>query len=90
MQLDNVTDKKYRGSWDCAKTLVKNHGVKMLYTGYVVNNIREIIFCSVYFGAYEHAKNLFSQFLNNEPINVNTAPSHISPLAVLFAGGNYL
>jgi len=35
MQLDNITDKRYTGSLHCIRTLVKERGWKILYTGHV-------------------------------------------------------
>ena len=35
---------------------IKKNGFMTLYTGYRVNLLREITFCSVYFGVYEYLK----------------------------------
>jgi solute carrier family 25 carnitine/acylcarnitine transporter 20/29 len=53
MQMDNVGEKRFRGSWHCVKVLAKEHGVKVLYTGHVINTIREGAFMSSYFFVYE-------------------------------------
>jgi len=51
LQLDNVTDKRYKGSFDCLKQLVRDEGgIKVLYTGHFVNTIRETTFLLTYFG----------------------------------------
>ena len=60
-QLDNVTTKRFRGSYDCAKHLIQENGIRSLYIGYSVNTVREFLFCSIYFGIYEQAKVYFTQ-----------------------------
>jgi hypothetical protein len=88
MQLDNITEKRYKGSLQCAKHLVSQHGVKILYTGYLVNNIREIAFCSVYFGFYETGKFILSNLLHGHPVDfAKPLETPVLPLAVLIAGG---
>jgi hypothetical protein len=51
-QLDNLNQKRFRGSLQCAGYLIKHYGVLSLYTGSTVNIIREVVFGSVYFGSY--------------------------------------
>jgi hypothetical protein len=88
MQLDNITEKKFKSSFQCAKSLVRQHGAKILFTGYIVNNIREIAFCSVYFGFYEHGKFVLANVLNGTPVDFSKPlSSPAPPLAVLLAGG---
>ncbi len=41
MQLDNIGDKRFRGSLHCLTTLVEERGWKIIYTGHVVNTVRE-------------------------------------------------
>lgn len=53
MQVDNVTKKQFKGSWHCVTTLVDTHGPTILYTGHVVNTIREGSFLASYFFVYE-------------------------------------
>lgn len=48
LQLDNVTMQRYRGSWHCAKDIVRNEGLLTLYRGFVVNTVREGVFCAAY------------------------------------------
>mmetsp|Transcript_5622 Transcript_5622/g.7865 ORF Transcript_5622/g.7865 Transcript_5622/m.7865 type:complete len:301 (+) Transcript_5622:104-1006(+) len=66
-QLDNVTTKRFKGSFDCAKHLIKENGIKSLYLGYSVNTVREFAFCSVYFGIYEKAKVYLTQNVFHNP-----------------------
>jgi solute carrier family 25 carnitine/acylcarnitine transporter 20/29 len=35
MQLDNIGNKRYTGSWHCIRTLVKERGWTVIYTGHV-------------------------------------------------------
>ena len=53
MQIDNVSEKRYNGSFHCLTTLVKEHGWKVIYTGHVINTIREGAFLGTYFYTYE-------------------------------------
>ena len=58
LQLDNVTTQRYRGSWHCAQDIFRREGLRALYQGYIVNTVRESVFCAAYFGIYESAKHL--------------------------------
>jgi len=53
MQLDNISDKRFKGSWDCTKTLVLERGYRIIYTGYSINTVREAAFLGTYFYTYE-------------------------------------
>ena len=54
MQLDNLKPRReYTGSWNCFATLVRTHGPGIVYTGHVVNTIREVSFLGPYFFFYE-------------------------------------
>ena len=53
MQLDNVTAKRYKSSFDCVQSLTKSHGISVLYTGHVINTAREATFLGMYFYCYE-------------------------------------
>mmetsp|Transcript_34915 Transcript_34915/g.84493 ORF Transcript_34915/g.84493 Transcript_34915/m.84493 type:complete len:164 (-) Transcript_34915:138-629(-) len=53
MQLDNITRKQYRSSLSCVKTLIQSHGVGIIYTGHIVNTVREATFLGSYFFVYE-------------------------------------
>jgi len=77
MQLDNVTDKRFKGSLHCVTTLLKERGISSIYTGYTVNTIREIAFCSVYFGLYENLKQIIG----------NSKDNSYSYIAIPLAGG---
>jgi solute carrier family 25 carnitine/acylcarnitine transporter 20/29 len=53
MQVDNVTNHRFRGSLDFIRTLVQEKGFLALYTGVGVNTLRETAFISTYFFVYE-------------------------------------
>jgi solute carrier family 25 carnitine/acylcarnitine transporter 20/29 len=53
MQLDNISRKRFEGSWHCVRSLVQSHGLSVLYTGHVINTFREITFLGCYFFTYE-------------------------------------
>mmetsp|Transcript_2207 Transcript_2207/g.2648 ORF Transcript_2207/g.2648 Transcript_2207/m.2648 type:complete len:322 (-) Transcript_2207:14-979(-) len=71
MQLDNVMEKRYKGSLDCMKTLIQEHGFKVIYTGHAVNTVREGVFLGTYFYTYEGTRMVLQ--------NVFHDPSYISP-----------
>jgi solute carrier family 25 carnitine/acylcarnitine transporter 20/29 len=93
LQLDNITERRYKGSLSCAKELTKLYGGKMLFTGFWINTVRETTFCAVYFGLYEHLKQRFTLKLNSSPFSSSTSASSSfstsakSPLAIFLAGG---
>eukprot|EP00540_Astrosyne_radiata_P002175 CAMPEP_0116843648 /NCGR_PEP_ID=MMETSP0418-20121206/12207_1 /TAXON_ID=1158023 /ORGANISM="Astrosyne radiata, Strain 13vi08-1A" /LENGTH=303 /DNA_ID=CAMNT_0004474429 /DNA_START=907 /DNA_END=1818 /DNA_ORIENTATION=- len=76
MQVDNVSAKRFQSSWHCVSTLVREHGVLVLYTGHGINTIREAAFCGSYFFVYEGIRNILLQ-----------GPAVPSALAIPMAGG---
>lgn len=80
VRMQHVSGSKYSGSFDVARSLVKEHGVSVLYTGHVVNLIREAVFCTFYFGAYETLKIGLTKFFSDS--------GYPQPqLAILASGG---
>eukprot|EP01117_Protostelium_nocturnum_P000875 TRINITY_DN1120_c1_g1_i4.p2 TRINITY_DN1120_c1_g1~~TRINITY_DN1120_c1_g1_i4.p2 ORF type:complete len:235 (+),score=74.00 TRINITY_DN1120_c1_g1_i4:175-879(+) len=75
MQLDNISEKQYRGSAHCASSLYRTFGLRSWYTGYLTNTVRESVFCGIYFGAYEHSKHFL--------LDIGV----VSTLAVMVSGG---
>ena len=76
MQMDNVQAsraKRFRGSLHCASVLVKEHGPSVLYTGHVVNTIREGAFVGCYFYIYEGFREAFLTTFGNAPFAVPMA-----------------
>jgi hypothetical protein len=67
-------------SWQTCKRLVSDHGIGVLYRGYAVNTLREILFATTYFGLYEHLKAGLTSALQA------TAPAIPAPVAVVAAG----
>ena len=53
MQIDNVSEKRYKGSFHCLKTIIGENGLKVIYTGHVINTFREGAFLGTYFYTYE-------------------------------------
>ncbi|KAL7429343.1 hypothetical protein ACHAXM_002661 [Skeletonema potamos] len=54
---------RFTSSFQCARTLVSSHGASILYTGHVVNTIREAAFVGAYFFCYEGYKCEFQKLL---------------------------
>lgn len=53
MQLDNISQRRFGGSWHCVQSLVRSHGPSVLYTGHAINTLREVTFLGCYFFTYE-------------------------------------
>jgi solute carrier family 25 carnitine/acylcarnitine transporter 20/29 len=79
MQLDNITKKEYQTSFHCVKTLVQSHGPRIVYTGHVINTIREATFIGNYFFVYEGMREFLIQ---SSPLSVQVAV----PVSGGFAG----
>lgn len=87
---------RFTSSFHCAKSLVSSHGLTVLYTGHVINTIREAAFVGTYFFCYEGYKGEFRNLLlglplfsGNDKLNMNTGEdgSWSTSLAVPMAGG---
>jgi solute carrier family 25 carnitine/acylcarnitine transporter 20/29 len=65
LQLDNISERRFHSSIGCARTLWKDFGPSVFYTGYVTNTFREVIFCSVYFGIYETSKRSLTSYFGD-------------------------
>ena len=88
MQLDNITKKQYTGSLHCVQTLQREFGVRILYTGYTVNTIREATFLSNYFFVYEGLRELLLHYHLNSARDADCANvTHSAKIAVPIAGG---
>jgi solute carrier family 25 carnitine/acylcarnitine transporter 20/29 len=76
MQLDSASGRvpRFTGSWHCARTLAREQGIRVLYTGFSVNFVREMIFCAAYFGTYELAKRALLGSRILFPLNNSSAP----------------
>ena len=68
---------RFQSSWQCASALCQEHGIRVLYTGHVVNTVREGAFVACYFYIYEG----FRQMLLDRCFSNNAS------LAVPLAGG---
>mmetsp|Transcript_8628 Transcript_8628/g.15224 ORF Transcript_8628/g.15224 Transcript_8628/m.15224 type:complete len:328 (-) Transcript_8628:34-1017(-) len=86
---------KFTSSFHCARTLVSSHGLRILYTGHVINTIREAAFVGTYFFCYEGYKSEFRKLLLgiDKQIwnNADSPNSHDAPwsttLSIPMAGG---
>ena len=55
---------RFNNSFHCAKTLVSAHGLPVLYTGHIINTLREAAFVGTYFFCYEGYKCEFRKVLS--------------------------
>ena len=88
---------RFTGSLHCAKTLVSSHGLPVLYTGHVINTIREAAFVGMYFYCYEGFKVEFTKMISSgknfwrntfpSAADMNEADSLATSLAIPIAGG---
>lgn len=94
MQQNTQPKGRFTSSLHCAKTLVSSHGIPVLYTGHVVNTIREAAFVGTYFFCYEGYKSEFRNLLSGaEQMVLGSAgissnhDSWSSSFAIPMAGG---
>lgn len=80
LQLDNVTDQKYRGTIHASRLLFREHGTSVFFLGTVVNLYREVIFAAAYFGVYETMKYHFDIYLKSKDVD-------LPQLVILLSGG---
>jgi solute carrier family 25 (mitochondrial carnitine/acylcarnitine transporter), member 20/29 len=64
---------QYKNTLHACTSIVKNYGVRPLFTGHAVNTAREMLFLSVYFGVYEHSKSLFLSLINSPALAIPIA-----------------
>ena len=87
---------RYSNSFQCARALSSSHGLSILYTGHVINTIREAAFVGAYFFCYEGYKTEFTKLLlaGDEALgslmgnsSSNRDHSWATSLAIPIAGG---
>ncbi|KAK4896625.1 hypothetical protein LTR27_005544 [Elasticomyces elasticus] len=66
------------GSWNTARRLVRDRGLRGLYSGYHLHLLRDTIGTAIYFTTYESVKQLMANSRGRNPT---------SPYAVVVAGG---
>jgi len=81
VKMQHSSGSLYTGSTDAAIQLVRAHGASVLFTGHIVNTVREMVFCTAYFGGYESLKLYLA-----DQIEKSTGKPNVQ-LAILFAGG---
>lgn len=87
MQVDNVQQKQFKGSLHCFKTLIAVHGPSVVYTGHVVNTIREGVFLGTYFFVYEGFREMLFQTVQS---TTDTTDEHVKAThkwAIPLSGG---
>jgi hypothetical protein len=82
---------RFSSSLQCVRTLVSSHGVSILYTGHVINTVREAAFVGTYFFCYEGYKEefrrLFNFVLSSGNVDKGHSSSFSTSVAVPMAGG---
>jgi solute carrier family 25 (mitochondrial carnitine/acylcarnitine transporter), member 20/29 len=83
MQMDNVRRKQFHGSIHCLRTLTAQQGLQIIYTGHVVNTVREGVFLGCYFTVYEGFREML--FHSVSSTTGSDAPTH--KWAIPLSGG---
>lgn len=81
MQLDNISDRRFNGSWDCAKTLVQERGIRIIYTGHAINTVREAAFLGTYFYTYEGLRVVLERLNRRDSLDIQTTSTWSIPIA---------
>jgi solute carrier family 25 iron transporter 28/37 len=76
--------KQYSGTMHCARTVIKNEGIKALYAGYTTTVSMNIPYGAIYFPMYEMSKKFFNKLFKNE--NEDNHVAYVHTLAGGFAG----
>jgi solute carrier family 25 (mitochondrial carnitine/acylcarnitine transporter), member 20/29 len=88
LQMDNLQGSRFRNSIHGASILIQEHGPRVLYTGHVVNTIREGIFVGCYFFAYEGFRSMLFRWFHNPLEAATTKTSSVTTsLVIPMAGG---
>jgi len=78
MQVQYDANSAYKGSFDCARQIFKNHGIRGVFQGLGATAARNIPANIAYFAFYEYLK---------YELGATTNPDVVSPLAIMAAGG---
>ena len=87
MQMDNIREKKYTGSFHCLTTLTRDHGLKVVYTGHTINTLREATFLMTYFFVYEGFRGMLFETEWMNPKDKSDHHTEIHKWAIPVAGG---
>lgn len=61
---------KFSGSIAASRHIVREYGVRYMYSGHAINTLREMVFLGTYFFTYEHLKYFFSNTALGSSIGV--------------------
>ena len=81
MQIDNAKEKRFRNSFHCLSSIIRDHGFRTLFTGWGITTIKDCSYYSAYFFVYEGVKGTLQKNIDLlEPIGGTAA-------AIPMAGG---
>lgn len=81
MQIDNAKDQRFRNSLHCLTSIVRDHGVSTLFTGWGITTMKDVSYYSAYFFVYEGVKASLLKHLDTlQPVGGHAA-------AIPMAGG---
>ena len=69
---------RFRGSFHCASVLMQQHGLQVLYTGHVVNTLREGAFLACYFYMYEGLRQVLIEATSTSTTTTTEYPYYVS------------
>lgn len=75
--------RRYKGSWDCFKTILRTEGFLGLYTGFSSTTMRDVSYSATYFSVYEPLKQFLRSRLSRDTDNA----TGFHPLSVILSGG---
>jgi len=79
----------YKGSWDCAKKVFRQNGIRGLYRGFLVTLARDIPGDTAYFFVYEYVKRTLMSRLQQDGTPCSTPPGWVVCTAGGFAGMSF-
>lgn len=79
---------RYRSATSTALVLVREHGIKGIFTGTGATIAREIPQCAVYFLTYDYLKSTFVRAFCGEGVNPANAPAAARASSIVLAGGS--
>lgn len=78
LQLDNISEKRLKGTVHATKYIYRNYGLSVFYLGTIVNLYREVLFASAYFGSYETLKRVLGRAFDSYGFQTQFFPILIS------------
>jgi len=79
--------KQYRTTLQCAKSIIRNEGIKPLYSGYITTLTMNIPFNAIYFPVYEYSKKYYKKYFSDESEKISYIHTLAGGTAGIIASG---